>query len=297
MKDPGRIDTTCRKPKAHRNGESGQALVEHAGMALVIVAILTAVAFAIRGPVVDLGRALVCKIEEAIGGTSCSGPISSSSARESPPSHTVESSSSDDGRDTSEHKISSAGTPASGTTSTGASASQNSSDADRSAESVDEKKVKQTIHEIQKDIGGGLNGVGHGDLNDIRKKFRNLNGPETDRVVKGLTDDQLKKLVEELEQTSFVGGGGGISMAVRVCGRLFWMTALLKLRIEFRNIRKMCSLTFQVSQKIMKARVSAHLKWNMVTRIVIRDMMIQIMTPMAPHLTMVCRARMCIKER
>ncbi|WP_154652202.1 hypothetical protein [Actinomyces timonensis] len=67
MKDSGRMDTTCRKPKGRRNGESGQTLVEHSGMAIVVAVLIAAIIAAGLGTAgTDISKAIVCKIESAI---------------------------------------------------------------------------------------------------------------------------------------------------------------------------------------------------------------------------------------
>lgn len=62
------------RSRVRHGSECGQVLVEHAGMTMAVAAVLVAVLGVIGLSATGIGQALVCKIEEAISGTSSCSP-------------------------------------------------------------------------------------------------------------------------------------------------------------------------------------------------------------------------------
>lgn len=67
-------------------------------------------------------------------------------------------------------------------------------------------RVKEVIHD---DINGGWNGVGHGDLGEIRETLEGLNDAEFDAVMADLSDEELRKWIKEMgQEPTWLPAGG-----------------------------------------------------------------------------------------
>ncbi len=77
-------------------------------------------------------------------------------------------------------------------------------DSDR--EEVDPTRVSDALDQIRDDLDGGWNGVRSGELDSIFDTLGGLNGREIDAVVAELSDDDLRHLVDEMDD-GWLGSG------------------------------------------------------------------------------------------
>src|SRR5215204_3637485 len=70
----------------------------------------------------------------------------------------------------------------------------------RGVPAADPKKVEDAVNSIKQSLSEGFLDwdVTHGDLNNIRDTFKNLNAEEANQVFQRLSDDDLQKWVDEL---------------------------------------------------------------------------------------------------
>ncbi|GAB4069405.1 hypothetical protein GCM10028777_31230 [Angustibacter speluncae] len=81
---------------------------------------------------------------------------------------------------------------------------------------VDPRRVDDAVGSVRDSLDGGWDGTRQDDLRDIYDTLAGLNGPELDAAIAELSDDELRRLVEQMEEGWF---GGGWSREDR---RLFW---------------------------------------------------------------------------
>ncbi len=160
--------------------ESGAGSAEYAG-AIIVCALLVAALIGAAGPLGGrISQGVICALESIFqGGSSCGGqptavPIS--------------------------------GSPSGGAAGGGGGGGGGAAPAERPP--VDQGKVDGSLQTIKDALAGGLFGVGHGELDRIRDTLSGLNGAEIDAVIAGLTDDELRTWVSEMEQGWWFSLGG-----------------------------------------------------------------------------------------
>ncbi len=75
-----------------------------------------------------------------------------------------------------------------------------------SQEPVDQQAVDDALDSVRTELEGGFFGVRSGNLDEIRDTLSDLSGPELDAVIAGMSDDELEKWVNELED-GWLGSG------------------------------------------------------------------------------------------
>lgn len=81
---------------------------------------------------------------------------------------------------------------------------------------VDPGRVDDAVDAVRDGLDGGWDGTRQDDLREVYDALQGLNGPELDAAIAELSDDELRRLVEQMEEGWF---GGGWSREDR---RLFW---------------------------------------------------------------------------
>lgn len=174
-------------------GESGQAAAEHAGALVVAVIVILAlvVGFTPLGGRIATGVQCALASVFSDGGGGACGDESVTPVTVGRPK----------GDEASAPNDASGGLPQS----PGGGKPQDT----KPKEPADQQKVNEALKGIREDLRTGwFNPVSTGDLDNIENRLKGLNGAEVDAVIAGMSDDELRRWVEEMEQGWQFGNGG-----------------------------------------------------------------------------------------
>ena len=181
--------------RRHVDRERGAASLEYVGAILVVAALVGALLLAVSGVGATIATKLECAFQ-SIGSQAgtCGGPDVPT---------TYDADGDDDGGVSGSLPM---------RPDDGGSASDTGDDGTRydnassTTPTADQDTVDDALDDVRDALDGGFFGVRGGDLDDAKDALEDLNGAEVDALIRGMSDDELRDWIDELDD-GWVGGG------------------------------------------------------------------------------------------